>query len=278
MIKYLELFRDYMAVTKGYSLNTIEAYIRDIRQYFKFSENDNVEVYLQKIYNANYTPATQNRKISAIKSYYNFLIKYNYISYNPFANIESAKLVNKLPEYLSYKKIEEILDYVKEDLLYKAIIEVLYGSGLRVSELINLKMSDIHYQERLIECQGKGKKQRYVPINNKALDAIEKYRHNFRNKLEKKDDENILFLNNKGHKLRRETINIKLTKIAKALNINKLHPHMFRHSFSTHLLENGASLRMIQEMLGHESISTTEIYTHINEKKLIADYNKYFEE
>lgn len=278
MHKYLEIFRDYMAVSKGYSMNTISAYIRDIKQYFEIAKNDNIELYLQKLYASNYTSSSQNRKISAIKSYYDFLMKYNYTEYNPFEHIESAKIIKKLPEYLSYQTIESIIDYLNDNWLYKAIIEVLYGCGLRVSELINLKVSDIHYQENLIECEGKGKKQRYIPINSKALQAIDEYKVNFRNKLKRKDDENLLFLNEKGRKLRREAINVMLNKIAKELNIKTLHPHMLRHSFSTHLLENGADLRMIQEMLGHESISTTEIYTHINEKKLIADYNKYFEE
>ena len=170
------------------------------------------------------------------------------------------------------------MDYLKTDLLNKAIVEVLYGCGLRVSELVNLKIGDIHYQEGLIECLGKGSKKRYIPINKYALNAINEYKINFRDKLEKKDNENVLFLNKFGHVIRREYVYVMLNKVAQKIGLNKkICPHMLRHSFSTHMLENGANLRIIQELLGHENISTTEIYTHVNKKKLIEDYNKYFE-
>ena len=279
MIRYLELYRDYLIVTKGASLKTVDSYLRDIKQYFTFSKEKGIEGYLEYLYNHGYQPSSQNRKLSALNNYYSFLIKFNYCKENPFSNIEFAKLEKKLPQYLTYPEVLKILNHVKNDLLNKAIIEVLYGCGLRVSELVNLKLSDIHYSEGLIECHGKGNKHRYVPINKYALNAINDYIINFRDKLKKKESDNILFLNRLGHVLRRESINVMLNKIGKEIGINKnLHPHMFRHSFSTHLLENGANLRMIQEMLGHENISTTEIYTHVNEKKLIDDYNKYFKE
>lgn len=279
MIKYLELYRDYMIVSKGCSLKTLESYIIDIKQYFDIAKDNDITKYLNYIYNKGYSATTQNRKISALNSYFKYLIKYNYVTINPFDNIEMAKVERKLPEYLTYPEILKILAYLKNDLLNTAIVEVLYGSGLRVSELVNLKVSDIHYQEGLIECHGKGNKQRYVPINKKALLAINEYKIKFRDKLKKKDNDNILFLNKFGHVLRRESINVMLNRVAKEIGIKKkIHPHMFRHSFSTHLLENGADLRIIQEMLGHENISTTQIYTHINEKKLVDDYNKYFED
>ena len=280
MIKYIELYRDYIIVSKGYSIKTVEAYLSDIKQYFDITkDNEDINVYLKEIYINNYSPASQNRKISALNSYFNYLIKFNYTDKNPFSNVSLAKLDKKLPEYLTYPEIVKILNYLKNDLLNKAIVEVLYGCGLRVSELVSLKVNDIHYDEQLIECKGKGNKQRYVPINKNALMAINDYKVNFRDKLEKKENESILFLNKKGHVIRREAINVMLNKVGKEVGLNKnLHPHMFRHSFSTHLLENGANLRVIQEMLGHENISTTEIYTHINKKKLIDDYNKYFEE
>lgn len=280
MIKYIELYRDYMIISKGQSIKTMEAYLYDIKQYFEITkENDDVNFYLSKICQKKYSPSTQNRKISALNSYFNYLIKFNYVNKNPFSDVSLAKVEKKLPEYLTYPEVVKILDYLKNDLLNKAIVEVLYGCGLRISELLTLKINDIHYQEELIECKGKGNKQRYVPINKNALLAINDYKINFRDKLEKKDNDSILFLNKKGHVIRREAVNVMLNKVAKEIGLNKkLHPHMFRHSFSTHLLENGANLRVIQEMLGHENISTTEIYTHINKKKLIDDYNKYFEE
>jgi site-specific recombinase XerD len=279
MIKYLEIYRDYLIVVRGYSMNTIRSYLKDIRQYFTISEGRGVDYYLNYLNNNNYTPASQNRKISALNSYYGYLLDNHYIDTNPFANIDRAKNKKTIPEYLDYKEVVKILDSLKNNLLNKALVEVLYGCGLRVSELINLKVSDIHYGEGLIVCLGKGNKQRYVPINKHALLAINDYKIKIRDKLTYKENENILFLNKKGKCLRREYVNVMLDKISIKLNLNKkLHPHMFRHSFATHMLENGANLRVVQELLGHENMSTTEIYTHINEKKLIEDYNKYFEE
>jgi site-specific recombinase XerD len=269
-----------MIVSKGYSIKTLESYLKDIQQYFEIMKNNNdINGYLNILYGKGYRPSTQNRKLSALNSYYNYLLKFNYANENPFSKVSFAKLEKRLPDHLSYPEVVKILSYLKDDLLNKAIVEVLYGCGLRVSELISLKISDIHYKEQLIECKGKGNKQRYIPINKNALLAINNYKINFRDKLKNKDNETILFLNKFGHVLRREYVNVMLDKVAKKIGLNKkLHPHMFRHSFSTHLLENGANLRVIQEMLGHQNISTTEIYTHINTKKLINDYNKYFEE
>ena len=163
--------------------------------------------------------------------------------------------------------------------LNRVILEVLYGCGLRVSELCSLKISDIHFEESLIECFGKGNKQRYVPINEAALFAINDYLVKFRSKLEYKESNDVLLLNKKGRVIKREYINKMLNKASKKAGINKrIHPHMLRHTFSTHLLENGANLRSIQTMLGHKNLSTTEIYTHIDKKKLIDNYNKYFKE
>lgn len=279
MIKYLELYRDYMIVSKGSSLKTVEAYTRDIKQYFSVSKNKGIEEYLNYLYSNGYNPSSQNRKLSSLNSYYKFLMLYNYVDTNPFSNIEYAKEIKKLPSYLSVKEVKDILTYLEGDLLNSAIVHVLYGCGLRVSELVSLKMSDIHYEEGIIECIGKGNKKRYVPINKQALLAINKYRINFRDKLKKKYSNTILFLNRLGKPIYREYVNVMLDRVAKEIGIKKkLHPHMLRHSFSTHLLENGMNLRAIQTMLGHENISTTEIYTHVNEKKLVDDYNKYFKE
>lgn len=279
MIKYIELYRDYLIVNKGASLKTVEAYLSDIKQYFDFIKEKSFDEYFNFILNKGDKASTYNRKLSSLNSYYNYLIKFDYCNNNPFSKVEFAKKEKKLPTYLTYPEVVKILDYLKKDLLNNAIVEVLYGCGLRVSELISLKISDIHYSEGLIECHGKGNKNRYVPINKYALDAINNYKIRIRDQLEKKESDNILFLDKKGHVLRREYVNKMLDKVAKNIGINKkLHPHMFRHSFSTHLLENGANLRAIQEMLGHENLTTTEIYTHVNEKKLLQDYNKYFKE
>lgn len=227
MIKYLELYRDYMVVSVGCSKNTIEAYLRDIKQYFSIMEKKGIDGYFKHLYLSGYTPSSQNRKIVAINSYYKYLMKFNYIDKNPFSNIDFAKVEKHLPQYLEYSEIIQILEYLKDDLLNKAIVEVLYGCGLRVSELVKLKISDIHYEEGLIECIGKGSKKRYVPINKHALLAINDYKINFRDKLKKKSDETTLFLNKLGHTLRRESINVMLAKVGKQVGLKKrLHPHM----------------------------------------------------
>jgi len=279
MIRYLELYRDYLLVTKGSSINSVKAYIRDIKQYFEITKNKNINTYFEYLVKNNYSASSQNRKISALNGYYAFLMKFNYCNYNPFYNIEFAKKSKKIPEYLTYNEVLKIIEVEENNILNRAIIEVLYGCGLRVSELCNLKISDIHFEEKLIECFGKGSKKRYVPINDAALHSINEYILKFRNKLEMKEDDNVLFLNKNGKKIYREYVNSMLTKAGKNANINKrIYPHLFRHTFSTHLLENGANLRSIQTMLGHENLSTTEIYTHIDKKKLVDDYNKYFKE
>ncbi len=279
MIRYLDLYRDYMIVSKGSSLKTVEAYLRDIKQYFQIEKDKGFDGYLKHLYLSGYTPSSQNRKLASLNSYYKFLMLYNYTNTNPFSNVEYAKEEKKLPSYLSIKEVKAMIDYLNNDLLNKAILHVLYGCGLRVSELVSLRVSDIHYDEGLIECIGKGNKKRYIPINKQALYAVNEYKINFRDKLENKKNNTLLFLNKLGKPIYREYVNVMLERVRKEVGITKrVHPHMLRHSFSTHLLENGLNLRAIQTMLGHENISTTEIYTHVNEKKLIDDYNKYFKE
>lgn len=279
MIKYIELYRDYMIVTKGYSINTVNAYIKDIKQYFELSKDGGVDAYFEYLVKNNYTSASQNRKLSALNNYYIYLLEYNFCDYNPFYGIDFAKKSKKLPGYLSYDEILRLLEKVEDNFLNRAIFEVMYGCGLRVSEVCSLKISDIHFKESLLECYGKGRKQRYVPINKAALMAINDYLVKFRGLLKYKESEDILFLNKKGRAIKREYINNILNIAARKANINKrVHPHMLRHTFSTHLLENGANLRSIQVMLGHKNLSTTEIYTHVDKKKLIDDYNKYFKE
>jgi integrase/recombinase XerD len=279
MIKYLGIYRDYMIVTKGYSINTVNAYLRDIKQYFKIIKDNNIDCYFEFLTKNNFSISSQNRKISALNSYYTYLMEFNYSNNNPFYNIDLAKREKKLPEYLSYDEVLRLLEACENNILDKTIIEILYGSGLRVSELCSLKISDIHFEESLIECMGKGSKQRYVPINEAALHSINDYMIHFRSKLEHKESDDVLLLNKKGNVLKREYVNMMLNRVSKTANIKKhVHPHMLRHTFSTHLLGNGANLRSIQAMLGHKNLSTTEIYTHIDKKKLLEDYNKYFKE
>ena len=160
MIKYLELYKDYLLVTKGSSINSVKAYVRDIKQYFDITRGKSIDDYFEYLVKNNYTASSQNRKISALNGYYTFLMKFNYCNSNPFYNIEFAKKAKKIPEYLTYNEVLRIMEVEENNLLNRAIIEVLYGCGLRVSELCSLKISDIHFEEKLIECFRKGSKKR----------------------------------------------------------------------------------------------------------------------
>lgn len=279
MIKYLEIYKQYLIVEKGLSMNTVNGYICDIKDFFSFNSNGDIEGYLKKLYDNNIKVNSLNRKISSISGYYDFLYVNKYTNKNICFNIDRPKKEKKLPVYLTYGEIERLINSIKEEeLLERAIIEFIYACGLRVSEVINIRLKDIHFEEKMIECIGKGNKQRYVPINDIALKCIYNYIREIRNNLKRIEDDNLLFLSYKGKKVTRQYVFLLIKKLAKRANIKKeISPHTLRHSFATHLLENGANLRAVQEMLGHESITTTEIYTHLNASKLIEDYDKYFE-
>ncbi|MBQ5458313.1 MAG: tyrosine recombinase, partial [Bacteroidales bacterium] len=215
--------------------------------------------------------------ISAIKSLYKFLLVDDQIDDDPTELIETPKLARHLPTVLTVEEIEAIIGAidVSTELGHRnrAIIEVLYGCGLRVSELVGLRLSDLFFGEEFIRVVGKGDKQRLVPIGHKAMQEIDNYMKSFRNHIEpQKGSGDILFLNRNGKKLTRAMIFTIIKQTCKAAGIEKnVSPHTFRHSFATHLIERGADLRVVQEMLGHESITTTEIYTHINKQTLLEE-------
>ena len=279
MIRYLELYKQYLLVERGLSINTVDNYISDIKGYFKVDEKGDVNKYLEYLYNKNIKTSSLNRKITAINGYYNYLFNNKFIEDNIFLNVDRPKREKKLPVYLTYGEMLKFINNIKEnEILEKAIIEIMYGCGLRVSEVVNIRLEDVHFDEKMVECLGKGNKQRYVPINDIALSCINKYISDVRNKLENLQDKKLLFLNYKGKKVTRQDIFNYIKEVGKRANIKKnISPHTLRHSFATHLLENGANLRAVQVMLGHEDISTTEIYTHLNTSKIIEDYDKYFE-
>ena len=279
MIKYLELYKQYLIVEKGLSMNSVNGYINDIIEYFKVDCDDKIDIYLKYLNDKKIKVNSLNRKITSLKCYYNYLCHNKYSNKNPFYNIDRPKKEKKLPVYLTYGEVERLIKCIKEDeYLQRAIIELIYGCGLRVSEAINIRLKDIHFEEKMIECIGKGNKQRYVPINDIALKSIYLYIKNVRDKLTKLQDENLLFLSYKGKLVNRHYVFNVIKELAVRANIKKnISPHTLRHSFATHLIENGANLRAVQTMLGHESITTTEIYTHLNANKLIEDYDKYFE-
>ena len=212
---------------------------------------------------------SQARIISGIKSFYAFLVLENRLQDDPTSLLESPKLPKKIPQILSIEEIDALIqaiDYsVPEGIRNRAIIETLYSCGLRVSELVELKLSDIFWQEEFIKVVGKGNKERLIPISRTALKEIKNYLTERINLPIKKGSEDIVFLNRRGNKLTRQMIFIIINKLADEIGLDKqIGPHTFRHSFATHLLEGGANLGVIQEMLGHESILTTEIYTHVD--------------
>jgi integrase/recombinase XerD len=269
----------YLKLEKSLSHNTIEAYERDFQKLNSYltdahvvPEKATTEVlrdFIIEISELGIHPHSQARILSSIKSFYHFLIYRNILDNDPTELLESPKTGLRLPEILSLKEIDEIVAAINlskpEGQRNKAIIEVLYGSGLRVSELVGLQLSKLYLEERYMLVEGKGSKQRLVPISPQALKQLELWKID-RNLLDiKKGNEDFVFLNRRGIKLTRDMIFKIVKDLAMLAGIRKnVSPHTFRHSFATHLLENGANLRAIQQLLGHESITTTELYTHID--------------
>ena len=287
----LKDFEIYLRLEKSLSSNSIEAYLSDVAKlenYFAsikkiISPNEvsyeDLKGFLEWFNSSIQNTRTQSRVLSGIRAFFKFLLIEGAIQDNPAALIESPRIGLKLPEVLSINEIDRIIDAIdlskQEGHRNKAIIETLYGAGLRVSELVNLKMTDIHYNNGFVIITGKGNKQRLVPIGSKALKEIELYRQE-RNRMPVIYDQNILFLNRRGRKLTRVMIFTIIKDLSARAGIKKkISPHTFRHSFATHMVEAGADLRAVQEMLGHESILTTEIYTHID-RRFLRDTLKLF--
>jgi integrase/recombinase XerD len=277
-------FETYLRLEKSLSDNSVEAYLNDIKKlekYFIESGKDvspaivgysDLKEFLMWYSAENNNARTQSRVLSGVRAFYKFLLIEGEIEENPSSLIESPKIGLKLPEVLSIIEIDKMIDVIDlskpEGYRNKAIIETLYGCGLRVSELVNLRLTDIHYGEGYVIVNGKGNKQRLVPVSGKALKEIDIYKLD-RNRLPVIRDQNVLFLNRRGSRLTRAMIFIIIKDLAARAGIQKnISPHTFRHSFATHMIEAGADLRAVQEMLGHESILTTEIYTHIDRSYL----------
>ena len=227
------------------------------------------------------SPRTQARTISGIKSFYKFLLIEEAVENDPTTLLESPKIGRKLPDVLTDEEINRLIDSVDlakpEGLRNKAILETLYSCGLRVSELVNLRLSNLHFEQEFVKISGKGEKERLVPISKRAIDLIKKYMAGYRKKLKiDKSSENILFLNRRGAKLSRVMIFTIIKNLAEKIKLGKsISPHTFRHSFASALVQGGADLRAVQEMLGHESILTTEIYTHLDKEFLKETVNKF---
>lgn len=274
-----EKFRRYLLLEKSLSKSSVEAYMFDLRKLMEYVGTRDLELtdvkhedlldFIACLHGLGISPRSQARIISGIRSFYKYLLIEDYIEQDPCELIELPNLGRHIPEVLSVDEIDRIVNAIDdskdEAQRDRAIIEVLYGCGLRVSELVNLKLTDISWKEEFVRVIGKGNKQRLAPISTRALKQIEYYLP-FRSSIDvKKGEEDYLFISKRGKHLSRITVFHIVKVLAERAGITKdISPHTFRHSFATHLLERGANLRAIQVMLGHESISTTEIYTHMD--------------
>lgn len=277
----LNEYKSYLKLEKNVSDNTVEAYIRDIKKLQRFSDLDplkisqkEIEEFLYQFAKEKYAARSQARLISSIKSFFLYLQLEEWRTDNPVELLETPKLGMKLPDTLSENEINTLIDAIDlsspEGERNKAMLETLYGCGLRVSELTELKLSDLFFEENFIRVIGKGNKQRLIPIANYTIKFILIYKNEIRVHMPiQKGFEDYLFLNRRGRKLTRVMIFIIIKRLVEKLNLGKnISPHTFRHSFASHLLKNGADLRSIQMMLGHESITTTEIYTHLDDTQI----------
>lgn len=279
---YIQEYENYLRLERSLSANSVEAYVRDVsklKQFLEISGSDitplqvsmvELQNFIEYINELGMSAFSQARIISGLKSFYKFLLYEGELESDPTELLEAPKLGRKLPDTLSVEEIDQILaaiDHSKpEGMRNRAMLETLYSSGLRVSELIGLKMSNVHSDVGFLRIFGKGSKERLVPIGKEALKYIEIYQNEVRVHLDiKPGNESFMFLNRNGRQLTRQMVFIVIKTLVEKAGIKKtISPHTFRHSFATHLIEGGADLRAVQEMLGHESITTTEIYTHLD--------------
>ena len=289
---YIKSYQSYLRIERGMSKNTIDNYSFDIERLCLFLDENSIsvspitiseETIQQFIYHIakQLNARSQARIISGLKSFFSYLIFEDYRPDNPLELIETPRIGRKLPDTLSIVDIDRLISAIdlssNEGERNRAMLETLYGCGLRVSELVSLKISDLFFDEGFIKITGKGNKQRFVPIGSFTQKYIEIYKDNVRSHLNiQKGHEDTLFLNRRGRQLTRAMIFTIIKELAVKIDLNKtISPHTFRHSFATHLLENGADLRSIQLMLGHESITTTEIYVHLDRKHLSDIMNTF---
>lgn len=282
-IQLLSEYLEYIEIEKGLSQNTVDAYRRDLSFFIDFCRNDgvlslndikrsNVNSFILKLREDSYTPRSIVRKIASLRGFFKWLCANEFIALNPTQTLEQPKLPKRLPKVMTIEEVNAILtsDLNKEEAL---IVELLYGCGLRVSELVNLKLNNIDVNSKYIQCYGKGSKERIVPFGSKAQLALKKYlKHRdliiLKNKL---PDTKVLLLKEDGNCVSRQDVYNFIKKQGEKIH-KHISPHTLRHSFATHLLENGADLRVVQELLGHSDVSTTQLYTHITKKRLKEVY------
>ncbi|MBC7389122.1 MAG: site-specific tyrosine recombinase XerD [Opitutaceae bacterium] len=291
---YIKQFQNYLKIERSLSPNSVDAYKQDIeklKQYFELSgkivspiliQGKEVSEFLVYLNELGLAPHSQARILSGIKSFFNFLMAEDLVKEDILALVEAPKLGRKLPDFLSFNEIEALLVSIdlseNEGHRNRAMIELLYSCGLRVSELVSLKLNQLHFSSGFIRVVGKGNKERLIPVGREAIRYVNLYIENHRNQVPvQKGNENYVFLNRRGKSLSRVMIFLIIKSLASKIGLNKeISPHTFRHSFATHLIEGGADLRAVQEMLGHESITTTEIYTHLDRdylKQIITEFH-----
>jgi integrase/recombinase XerD len=287
----LQDFIHYMIVEKGLAQNTIVAYERDLKGYIQYIQKveqvvswqevkrSHIVAFLHHLKMQNKSSKTLARHIASVRSFHQFMLREHIAEHDPSVHIETPQAERKLPKVLSVAEVEGLLqapDNTPFGIRDKAMLELLYATGLRVSELIQLDLADVHITMGFVRCVGKGNKERIIPLGRLATEAISTYIERGRASLVGKYTTNALFLNHQGNRLTRQGFWKILKKLAQKANIQKdLTPHTLRHSFATHLLENGADLRAVQEMLGHADISTTQIYTHVSKVRLKDVYKQF---
>ncbi|MBR3559698.1 MAG: site-specific tyrosine recombinase XerD [Bacteroidales bacterium] len=275
-------FRQYLVYEKGLSPKSVEAYLHDVQLLADFLGEDKIEnatfeelqKFLKHLYESDFNARSQARIVSGMRAFYRYLIYANVREDNPTELLDAPKIGMHLPDVLTVEEIQDIMDVIDlstpEGHRNRAMLEVMYGCGLRVSELVTLRLSNLFFDDGFIKVVGKGSKERLIPIGTTAMKMVNLYINGKRKELKiKKGEEDYVFLNRRGAHLTREMVFMLVKKWVKEAGIDKtVSPHTFRHSFATHLIEGGADLRAVQEMLGHESITTTEIYTHLDQDYL----------
>ena len=297
MNKYIDIFTFFLKNEKNYSNNTIVSYKNDLTQFFnylkdykllkktniKYINHKIMRKYIVYLKENKYSRRSISRKISSIRSFFKFIHKEGIIEVNPTLNLITPKINKKLPYFLYLQEVNKLIEAPSQKIPFgirdKAILEVLYGTGIRVEELVNLNIGDIDFNEKIIRVFGKGSKERILPLSNISIRAIQEYLKNRnlfnKSKFIKMNDKDALFLNRFGGRLTARSIRRIIIKYMKIAGLNKkISPHVLRHSFATHLLGGGADLRSVQELLGHKSLSTTQIYTHITKERLKTVYKK----
>ncbi|MFY8330419.1 tyrosine recombinase XerC [Vagococcus carniphilus] len=292
-MNHLTDFLRYIIIERHYSEKTKEAYQDDVLDFFSFLKEtgnedylsvtvQDIRIYLSFLHDQSYSRNTISRKLSSLRSFYQFLVKNDILSENPFSYIQMKRQQAKLPRFFYEKEIDALFQQTQGDDALdnrnRALLEVLYGTGIRVTECTNIKIKDIDFDTSVVLIYGKGNKERYVPFGSFAHDAILDYMKHGRDELmtKGKTTHNFLFVNHRGEKLTDSGIQYILKKMIEKSSLTAdIHPHMFRHTFATHLLNNGADLRTVQELLGHSSLSSTQIYTHVTTDTLQKSYRNF---